>query len=143
MKQYLSVLIAGAALLCLLMAYGCGTTDETTARTTPRETTAQTTLSTTETTKNETTKEHTTTETEPLLTNPETSDIIDPEMTLPDIDNPITDIEPNIPESGVGDNGGIGDMFDSDMNGSGEMGAPNGDTGLGGDRGARGRNRTK
>lgn len=143
MKKYLSVLLAGLALLCLLMAYGCGTTNETTARTTPRETTEQTTLSTTETTKPETTTERMTTETEPLLTNPETTDIIDPDMTLPDIDNPITDIEPNIPESGVGDNGGIGDIFDGDMNGSGDMGTPNGDTGIGSDMGARGRNRTK
>jgi hypothetical protein len=137
MKQYLFVLIAGAVLLCMSMAYGCGTTTETTAKTTPRETTAQTTLSTTEPKKPETTTARTITE--PLLTNPETTDIIDPNMTLPDIDNPITDIEPNIPEEGVGDNGGIDDIFDGDMNGSGDMDTPNAGT----DMGARRKNRMK
>ena len=37
---------------------------------------------------------------------------IDPEFPLPDIDNPVTDVEPNIPESGVDNDGALGDIFE-------------------------------
>lgn len=108
MKSHLFVLIALAALFCAIFAYGCGRNDETTINTTQRETTAHTTM-----TMAATTKAGSTTITEPLLTSPITSD-----MALPDIDNPITDIEPNIPESGVGNGSDLPDMLDDAINGT-------------------------
>lgn len=148
MKKHLTILAAGALLLCLITAFGCGTVNETTKATTPQPTTSAETTDHTSAEMSTTASETT----ETTGTSAETSDtILDPMLPLPDLDNPMTDVEPNIPESGVDNNGALGDIFDgngtNDMN-ENDMGNANGnsgtsdmsDTNRNGDL-ARGRNR--
>ncbi len=98
MKYHFIPLFAGLALFTLLGAVGCGTTTETTKSTTRATTSSSTTTVTTPTETSSTTTSSSS------------------EITMPDLDNPITDVEPNIPESGVGDmtDGGMSDII-SDM----------------------------
>ncbi len=92
MKYHFIPLLAGLALFTLLGTVGCGTTTETTKSTTRATTPSSTTTVTTP------------------ATSSSTAASSSSEITLPDLNNPITDVEPNIPESGVGD------MTESGMN---------------------------
>ncbi len=126
MKKIFSMLTAAVALLFIATAFGCGSTLSDTTNTTTRPTT-------TEQTTTQTQKESTTESTE-RQTSESTSDLI---ATLPDIDNPMTDVEPNIPESGVGDNGGIDDFLDGN-----DQTQNNSESGSSPADGARGSNRS-
>jgi hypothetical protein len=117
MKRTLSLILASAMLTCLTTAFGCGTAVETTKETTKSQTTETTGIpaTTKNTEKSTQAPETSTTESAPeTMTEP----IMDPDLPLPDIDNPITNVEPNIPESGVDNDGALGDIFeDGGMNG--------------------------
>lgn len=121
MKRYLSILAAGAALLCVIFAFGCGTGNDTQNSTT-RATTAE---STTERTTEKSTSEKTEQSTTSAVTDEST---LDPTLPIPDLDNPMTDIEPNVPDGDIGGNGSegaldpFGGMGDGSMN-NGENGA--------------------
>lgn len=94
MKRYWKILIASVMALCLLTAFGCGTTKKD--KRDPEKTT-QTTFTAAQTTQSTAKSDST----------------IDPMLPLPDIDAPIESVEPNVPESGVTGNGseGVVDPF--------------------------------
>ena len=112
MKKTIALFVAIMVFMGIVTAVGCGTVNETTGATT--QTTMTTTVTTTPTTKESTTERTTQTTT---ITETETIDtstaILDPTLPLPDPDNPIIDVEPNVPESGTTDNGALGDIMDN------------------------------
>lgn len=110
MKKTTALFAAIMTLSCIVTAVGCGTVNETTRMTTHASTTMQ---STTQTTKETTEKSTQTTKRPETETTEITDTLIDPMLPLPDIDDPIIDIEPNIPDSGTTDNGTLGDIFEN------------------------------
>ena len=113
MKKTIALLMAIMVFMGIVTAVGCGTVNETTGVTTQ---TSMTTTATTQTTKEstkETTSERTTATTRITETFDTTDTLIDPTLPLPGLDDPIIDVEPNVPESGTGDNGALGDILDN------------------------------
>ena len=109
MKKTLVLLMAITIMICIATAVGCGTVNETTRQTT--STTTYTTTHTTSTTVTERTTQTTqTTQTTETVTTDLTDTLIDPTFPLPDLNDPITDVEPNVPESN--ETGALEDILD-------------------------------
>ncbi len=125
MKPYTLIAVTGILSICLFATVGCG--PQTGSSTTSQSSTssAATSSSTASSSTSSSTTKSTTTSETTVITMPETSST--PFASLPDIDNPMTDIEPNIPESGVDSSDNMNPMPPSN-----ETNAPNESNGMGG-----------
>ncbi len=107
MKQYLSPLFAALLLACMCTATACGTGSGTS--TSKSTSSSSTTSASTQATSESTTQSSS-------GSSRETSAATDrmPEMTLPDIDPDMTDVAPNVPDTGLAGGEGLPEIIDPD-----------------------------